>query len=442
MRTDSTSLSETAIHAARDQARQLYGAEAVPAEPRQYNRKVKNAQEAHEAIRPAGDRFRTPDEVSARARAATRPTSTSWSGSARVASQMADARGETVSIRIARRHGERAPDRVRDRRNGDHVPRLPARLRGGPRRGGRVGRERAPLPPLSEGQELSLLAHRARLAHDHASARYTEATLVRTLEERGIGRPSTYAIDPGDDPRARLRAQGRPGARSHLRRLRRDQPPRTALLAARRLRVHRPDGERPRPHRRRATRSEAPGSGASTTGTATASKGSTSSSRISASIDARSINTIQIGNGIELRVGRWGPYIERDGERVTIGDDIAPDELTVERAEELLAQSSDERDLGVNPASGRTVSVKSGRYGPYVTEHARRRRKAADGIAVQDDVARDGDARGRASAALAAARARRRPRRRRGGRRLKRALRAVHPERRRDPVARRARNSC
>jgi DNA topoisomerase-1 len=87
-------------------------------------------------------------------------------------------------------------------------------------------------------------------------------------------------------------------------------------------------------------------------------------------IDARSINTIEIGNGIELRIGRWGPYIQRDGERLTIGDDIAPDELTVERAEALLAQSTDQRELGPNPETGRTVTVKSGRYGPYVTEVA------------------------------------------------------------------------
>ena len=87
-------------------------------------------------------------------------------------------------------------------------------------------------------------------------------------------------------------------------------------------------------------------------------------------IDARSINTIEIGNGIELRVGRWGPYIERNGERVTIGEDMAPDELTVARAEELLAQSTDQRDLGVNPATGQAIVVKNGRYGPYVTELA------------------------------------------------------------------------
>ena len=87
-------------------------------------------------------------------------------------------------------------------------------------------------------------------------------------------------------------------------------------------------------------------------------------------IDARAVNTIEIGNGIDLRVGRYGPYIERNGERVTISDEIAPDELTVDKAEELLSQASDERGLGRNPETGRAVLVKSGRYGPYVTEVA------------------------------------------------------------------------
>src|SRR6201999_727701 len=87
-------------------------------------------------------------------------------------------------------------------------------------------------------------------------------------------------------------------------------------------------------------------------------------------IDARAVNTIEIGGGIELRVGRYGPYIERNGERVTIPDDIPPDELTVARAEELLSQASDQRELGVNPETGRAVFVKNGRYGPYVTEDA------------------------------------------------------------------------
>jgi DNA topoisomerase-1 len=87
-------------------------------------------------------------------------------------------------------------------------------------------------------------------------------------------------------------------------------------------------------------------------------------------IDARAVNTIEIGDGIEVRVGRYGPYIERGGERVTISDEIAPDELTVSKAEELLSQASDQRELGTNPDSGRVVSVKNGRYGPYVTEEA------------------------------------------------------------------------
>jgi DNA topoisomerase-1 len=85
-------------------------------------------------------------------------------------------------------------------------------------------------------------------------------------------------------------------------------------------------------------------------------------------IDARAINTIEIGEGIELRIGRYGPYVEREGQRATVSDDIAPDELTVEKAEEILSQGQQQRELGVDPETGRPVVVKSGRYGPYVTE--------------------------------------------------------------------------
>ena len=152
MRTDSTTLSESALTAARDQARELYGADSVPAEPRQYNRKVKNAQEAHEAIRPAGDRFRTPDQVR-------RELSSDefnvydliWKRT--VASQMEDARGQTVSVRIAATAADGRSTRVLDRRHRDHVPRLPARLRGGTRRA--VRRRRG---------EGAAAAHRGRRA--------------------------------------------------------------------------------------------------------------------------------------------------------------------------------------------------------------------------------------------------------------------------------------
>ena len=115
-------------------------------------------------------------------------------------------------------------------------------------------------------------------------------------------------------------------------------------------------------------------------------------------IDARAVNTIAIGDGIELRVGRYGPYIERNGERVTIADEIAPDELTVSKAEELLSQASDERELGVNPETGRDGPRQERPLRPVRDRGGRRRREAEDGVALQGDVAGDGDARGRAAA--------------------------------------------
>ena len=132
-----------------------------------------------------------------------------------------------------------------------------------------------------------------------------------------------------------------------------------------------------------------------------------------AEIDARDINSIPIGDGITLRVGRYGPYLERDDKRVSVPDDLPPDELTVEVAEELLAKPSGDLELGVNPETGRTIVARDGRYGPYVVGAAAGGlgREAPDVVAVQVDVARDGDARRRAAPPLAAAH------RRRGGRR-------------------------
>jgi len=85
-------------------------------------------------------------------------------------------------------------------------------------------------------------------------------------------------------------------------------------------------------------------------------------------IDAREINSIEIGGGIVVRVGRYGPYLERDGQRANVPEDVVPDELTVERATELLEQPSGDRSLGTEPETGREIVARTGRYGPYVTE--------------------------------------------------------------------------
>jgi DNA topoisomerase-1 len=374
MRTDSTSLAETAVVAAREQARTLYGAESVPEAPRQYTRKVKNAQEAHEAVRPAGDAFRLPGEVSAEvARDEAALYDLIWKRT--VASQMAAARGETVSVRIGANIADVGDSAgFNDVEFGTAGTVIPFR---GFMLAYEEGRDEAVahdeeerrLPPLAEGDELSA----SRLAPESHSttppARFTEATLVRALEERGIGRPSTYASILGTIlDRGYVRKQGQALVptflafavtnllEQHFGRL--VDYEFTALMEDDLDRIAAGDEERTAWLRRFYFGDNGD-------------EGLKELVSDLGDIDARAVNTIEIGNGIELRVGRWGPYIERDGERVTLTDDIPPDELTVEKAEELLAtRSGGGRDLGPHPETGKLVSVRNGRYGPYVTEEA------------------------------------------------------------------------
>jgi DNA topoisomerase-1 len=364
MRTDSTSLSESAIAAARDQARELYGADAVPDAPRLYNRKVKNAQEAHEAIRPAGDRFRTLNEVRGELeRDEYALYELVWKRT--VASQMADARGETVSVRL----GATAAD-GRDAEFGTAGTVITFRgfllaYEEGRDEPAAADDEEKRLPPLAEGDSVEA----RELAPDgHSTSpppRYTEATLVRALEERGIGRPSTYAAIMGTIlDRGYVRNEGQALVPSflafavtnlleqHFEQL--VDYEFTAHLEDDLDRIASGEEERSAWLRRFYFGNGDAGLKALVTDLG--------------DIDARAINTIEIGDGIELRIGRYGPYVERGDQRATIGEDIAPDELTVEKAEEILSQSQQQRELGVDAASGRTIVVKNGRYGPYVTE--------------------------------------------------------------------------
>ncbi len=364
MRTDSTSLSESAIAAARDQARELYGADSVPAEPRQYNRRVKNAQEAHEAIRPAGDRFRTLDEVRGELeRDEYALYELVWKRT--VASQMADARGETVSVRM----GATASDgRDAEFATAGTVITfrgfLLAYEEGRDEPAGDADEEKR-LPPLAEGDSVQVRELEPDGHSTSPPARYTEATLVRALEERGIGRPSTYAAIMGTIlDRGYVRKDGQALIPSflafavtnlleqHFGRL--VDYEFTARMEDDLDRIASGAEERSAWLRRFYFGNGDPGLKALVSDLG--------------DIDARAINTIEIGNGIELRIGRYGLYIEREGQRATVSDDIAPDALTVELAEEILAQSSQQRELGTDPATGRAIVAKTGRYGPYVTE--------------------------------------------------------------------------
>jgi DNA topoisomerase-1 len=367
MRTDSTTLSESALAAARDQARELYGADSVPAEPRQYTRKVKNAQEAHEAIRPAGDRFRTPDDVK-RELSGDEFNVYDLIWKRTIASQMADARGQTVSVRIT---GKASDSRVAEFSTAGTVITFRGFLlayeegRDEPASG---DDEERLLPKLAEGDALDATALESEGHSTSPPARYTEATLVKALEERGIGRPSTYAAIMGTIlDRGYVRKQGQALVPEFL-----------AFAVVNLLEKHFnrlvdyeftarmeddldeiASGEEKREAWLKRFYFGADGD---------AGLKELVEGRLG-EIDAREINTVELPRtDIVVRVGRYGPYLERGDQRQTLPPDIAPDELSPERAEELLAQGKQEHELGVDPETGHTIALRAGRYGPYVTE--------------------------------------------------------------------------
>ena len=249
MRTDSTTLSESALTAARRQAVELYGADSIPEQPRRYSRKVKNAQEAHEAIRPAGDSFRTPKELERELnRDELALYDLIWKRT--LASQMADARGLTVSLRLGHDDADRARRRVLRLRHRDHVPRLPRRVRGEPgRRDGEGGG--APASAPEAGRRAEGAPARAGGPRDHAALALHRGE-PRPGARGARDRPAVHVrLDHRHDPRPRLRLQARHRAGAVLPRLRGHRSARAALRPPRRLLLHRPDGGRPRPDRGR-----------------------------------------------------------------------------------------------------------------------------------------------------------------------------------------------
>jgi DNA topoisomerase I len=364
MRTDSTILSQTAIQAARRQARELYGAEYVPDAPRVYASKVKNAQEAHEAIRPAGDSFRTPRQAGLSGDEL-RLYELIWKRT--VASQMKDATGESVSVRVSGRSsaGEEAEFGASGKIIGFHGF-LKAYVEDADDDADRDDRERR-LPPLAEGDPLTA---RELAAAEHATrppARYTEATLVKELEDREIGRPSTYANIIGTVlDRGYVFKKGTALVPSFL-----------AFAVITLLEQHFSQlvdydftarmedaldaiarGEAARVPWLRRFYFGAEGE-----------EGLKEMVSDLGDIDAREVSSFPLaGTDIVIRVGRYGPYLERGEQRVNVPEGLAPDELTPEKAEELLAQPSGDRPLGTDRATGRQIVAKAGRFGPYVTE--------------------------------------------------------------------------
>ena len=368
MRTDSVTLSEAAIAAARSQARKLFGADYVPDKARVYTSKVKNAQEAHEAIRPAGDEFATP-AGSRLAGNDLRLYELIWKRT--VASQMKDATGEAVSVRVGgtssagedaefgasgkiinfygflKAYVEDADDPAAEREDAQHR-----------------------LPPLADGEPVKVISLGPAGHTTRPPARYTEATLVKELEDREIGRPSTYASIIGTIlDRGYVFRKGTALVPSFL-----------AFAVVTLLERHfghlvdydftaRMEdvldeiarGEAARvPWLRRFYFGEDGESGEEGLKELVSDLGD---------IDARDVSSFPLaGTTIVVRVGRYGPYLERDGQRVNVPEGTAPDELTPERADELLSQPSGERMLGTDPETGRAIVAKAGRYGPYVTE--------------------------------------------------------------------------
>ena len=384
MRTDSVALSDQAVKAARRQASELYGAEFVPSAPRVYTSKSKNAQEAHEAIRPAGDTFRTPDAVrGSLSNDEFRLYELIWKRT--VASQMADATGSTASVRLGAvaSNGQDAEfaasgtvitfrgflaayeegvdaSRVAEREAKDAEKRL---------------------PNLTTGEALTAEAIEPAGHETLPPPRYTEASLVKTLDELGIGRPSTYAAVIST-----IMDRGYVNVRSGSL-----IPSWIAFSVVRLLEssfgpyvnyefTAQMEEDLDRIARGEESRVEWLGDFYFGSGVQKK-RGLKPIVDNLGDIDARDINSIRIADGIVLRVGKFGPYLEAEGTvntetgevsdpvRANVPTDLAPDELTAEKAKELLEQGkSDGRVLGTDPASGNQIIARDGRYGPYVTE--------------------------------------------------------------------------
>ena len=388
MRTDSVNLSAQAITAARESAKALYGADHVADAPRVYVGKTKNAQEAHEAIRPAGESFKTPGELAPElSRDEFALYDLIWKRT--VASQMSDAKKMQMRVdfdaktsdnreTIFRANGSvitfpgflAAYDELADEKEGEES-------------------EDKRLPAMSVGQSVKVEEYSCEGHETKPPARYTEPTLVKKLEELGIGRPSTFAsIIATIQDRGYVSKRGRALVptflafsvtgllETHFTKLvdyeftasMEEDLDKIASGQAKRVDWLRDffyghDGE----------------------------PGLNELSADLGAIDAREVNTMRLSPEIEIRVGRYGAYLqEGEGETrklANVPESLAPDELTLAKAIELLAAPSGERDLGIDPATNLPIIAKSGRFGPYVTEvfpvepvveGAKKKRKKAD----------------------------------------------------------------
>ena len=369
MRTDSTTLSATAIHAARAQAASLYGEDHLfPGPKRTYDRKVKNAQEAHEAIRPAGESFRTPGQVSGELN----PDELAlydliWKRT--VASQMADARVATTSLRLAASTSDGIATIFSASGTVVTFPGFLAAYEES--RDDDDSGEQRRLPRLAVGDEVNVRALNAELHSTKPPARYTEASLLKALEERGIGRPSTWSNIIGT-----LLDRGYVFKRGSAL-----VPAWLAFAVVRLLEDHFSslvdydftaeleeilDTVASGDQSRNLVLGTFYYGGADPRGGTFV--GLHPMIERLPEIDPRENSTFPIDGEVALRVGKFGPYLEQGEKRANVPADLPPDELTAEKAIELLNAPKEERVLGTDPDTGHEIVTKSGRFGPYVTE--------------------------------------------------------------------------
>ena len=372
MRTDSVTLSQSAIESARSSAKSLYGAEYIPAAPRVYEGKSKNAQEAHEAIRPAGETFRTPGELAPElSRDEFSLYDLIWKRT--IASQMSDAKKmqmrvdfdvetKTGGAAIFRANGSvitfpgflaAYEEIVEDKSGDDESAETDKRL-----------------PAMAVGDSIKVSNYICEGHETKPPARYTEPTLVKKLEELGIGRPSTFAsIMSTIQDRGYVAKRGRALVPTFL-----------AFSVTGLLEQH---FGKLVDYEFTASMEEdldriANGEEDRITWLTKFFFGTEGNPGLEAlaadlgAIDAQQINTMKMGEDIEIRVGRYGAYIQKgigdDRKFANIPETMAPDELTLQVAIDLLAQPSGERELGIHPETNLPLLAKSGRFGPYITE--------------------------------------------------------------------------
>ncbi len=392
MRTDSTNLSQEALRAARSLVESHYGPEYLPEKPRFYQTKVKNAQEAHEAIRPAGSYFATPSELRGVLTADEfKLYDLIWKRT--VASQMTDARGKRKTIVVA-------IDDARFQVGGktiDFPGYLRAYVEGKDDPTAELADQETILPDVKVGETVACDELKPQSHSTAPPPRYSEAALTRTLEEKGIGRPSTYASII-DVVLNRNYAFKKSGALV---------PTWTAFAVCRLLEENLPElvdygftadmeneldavsrGERDYLGYLRAFYFGDPTATTNANGETTVGPDFPFPASFAAGlkaltenkvdeIDAREISQFSVGTPknedgtdgetVVLRVGRYGPFLQQGERQASVPEDLPPDELTLEKSLELLDNSEKtDEPLGYCPETGKPIYLKIGRFGPYV----------------------------------------------------------------------------